>query len=42
MKNDWDEDTTEHEAPVLDDAVAELELLSQRRIVLEAVLEMMD
>lgn len=39
--DEWNEDTAEHE-PVSEDAVAELEALSQRRIALEAIDEMMD
>lgn len=40
--DEFDEDTTEHERDAIDDAVAELEALSQRRIALEAIEEMMD
>jgi len=40
--DDFEEDTTEHERAVIDHAIAELDALSQRRIALEAVDEMMD
>jgi len=42
--DEFDEKTADHsaEAPDLDAAVAELDTLSQRRIALEAVDEMMD
>ncbi len=40
--DDFDEDTTEHDRTRIDEAVNELEALSQRRIALEAVDEMMD
>jgi hypothetical protein len=40
--DEWDEKTAEHEADAIDEALAELEALSQRRIALEAVEEMMD
>lgn len=40
--DEWNEDTAEHEPDDLEDAVAELEALSMRRIALEAIDEMMD
>lgn len=43
--DEWNEDTAEHEPDEpddLEDAVAELEALSMRRIALEAIDEMMD
>ena len=40
--NDFDEETAEHDRDAIDHAVEELEALSQRRIALEAIEEMMD
>ena len=40
--NDFDEDTAEHDRDAIEEAVEQLEALSQRRIALEAVEEMMD
>lgn len=40
--DEFDEDTAEHERDAIEHAVAELEALSQRRIALEAIDEMMD
>jgi hypothetical protein len=40
--DEFDEKTAEYERQDIDEAVAELEALSQRRIALEAVEEMMD
>lgn len=40
--DEFDEETAEHDRDGMDDAVAELEALSQRRIALEAIDEMMD
>ena len=40
--DEFEEDTTEHDREVIDHALVELEVRSQRRIALEAVDEMMD